>query len=93
MNLYFTRMLPGLADSVSGPVVMNGNETCHVFCSRLVRSNAAVVELMAPALVCLGSYQILHVERPPTLIMMGQHQQKHAANTSYWYCWTKIDWH
>jgi len=26
-------MLPGTAESVSGPVVMNGNEMCHVYCS------------------------------------------------------------
>jgi len=27
-------MSPGPAESLPGPVVMNGNETCHVSCSR-----------------------------------------------------------
>jgi len=46
----------------------------------------------------LDNGQILQSVQPHTLIMMGQHQRRHAANTNYWYCWSsaypqKIDWH
>jgi len=55
---------------------------------------------MAPALVHLGTDQIQHVvQQSPSLITMGHHQRRLAADTNYWYRMldqcrsTKIDRH
>jgi len=54
-------------------------------------SNPAAVYLMASAPVQLSTDKIQHIKQPPMLTMFGQHQNRHAANTNYWYCWTNAD--